>query len=291
MGGQSGVINQAMQAVNQQQPQQPQYGQQQPMNGGLAYQAAQAINQQQPQINQPQPMNGNGIIAQAYNQTLGQQSLGGMNGPLGGMPQNGINPFMGGMSSPLGATPYNSGTPSYSIGGQTLGGAIGSTPYSGANPQMPSNLSPNMGLQIPTDYTNTTTSSMMNNNNSSSMPMSQSIGNLRSLGQMASQVNPYTFNGQPVNPVGQMTNNVNQQPPQSSPMQQPMMASQQGMMPQRANPYQQRMDRYQQRMDRYEQSGRQIPQNLQRGYDEMKQRQQNPQMNEQRRLAKALRGD
>lgn len=287
MGGQSGVINQAMQAVNQQQPQQPQYGQQQPING-------------------------NGIIAQAYNQILGQQSLGGMNRPLASMPQDGINPSMGGMRGPLGATPYNSGTPSYSIGGQTFGGAIGSSPYSAANPQMTggqptqsTGLNPSflgmtpeqrqtaMGTSgvFPSPYNTTTTQDMMGNNTNPSMPMSQSMGNLGVLSKMASQVNPNTLNGQSLNPVGQMTNNVNQQLPQSLPMQQPMMASQQGMMPQRANPYQQRMDRYQQRMDRYEQSGRQIPQHLQRGYDEMKQRQQNPQMNEQRRLAKALRGD
>lgn len=242
MGGQSGVISQAAQMVNQPQAQQPQYG-------------------------QPQPMGGNGLIAQAYNQSMGQQP-----------------------------NYANSGTPSYSIGGQTYGGANPTT----QDPQ----ISP---LQMQQLFGNSNQQMQSNVNQNPMLPNQLAYGEGFNAPSLQSEMNPNIMgrqiNRQPMSSMGGFDRPMDGVPSRGfgpmSPNQQmltqqnvPMSGSpaQVSQTPQQNNFGQNRMQRMENRMQRYQDNGRQIPQGFQRRYDQMTSSQA-PQMSEQQRLAKALRGD
>lgn len=229
MGGQSGVINQAAQMVNQPQAQQPQYGQ--------------------------QPMGGNGVIAQAYNQAMGQQ-------PQQNMMGN------GGFNQPSYA---NSGTPSYSIGVQQFGGTNPQMQGNvGQNPNMPNQLAYGDGLNAPSMQ------SEMNPSLMGKMFQPMMGGYDRPMAGVPSR----GFG--PMSPDQQMLTQPNV-PMSGSP-------TQVSQTPQQNNFGQNRMQRMENRMQRYQDNGRQIPQGFQRRYDQMMSSQA-PQMSEQQRLAKALRGE
>lgn len=239
MGGQSGVINQAAQMVNQPQAQQPQYGQQAPMAG-------------------------NGVISQAYNQAINQQ------------PQQNIM-GNGGFNQPS-PSYANSGTPSYSIGGQQFGG-------------------PNSSMQQPIDGTPIDT----RYNPQQREFYRQALGHPESTGFSNYKLMPQMgANGMYDRPMaGVPSRGFDPSVPMNG-------MPQQGMLPQgmfgQPNQFQGGQNSMQRMMQNYQNSGREIPQGMQRYFDNMSSRQNQgsqakpqvtnqPQMNEQHRLAKALRGD
>lgn len=268
MGGMSGVINQAAQAVKQPEAPQPQYNQPQPsgmMGGGIISQAYNQVANQQPQQTfvapqNPQPSGFLGsMVSNLNNQLMTQNNQPSAPQGLYGQGMFGqVSDFVNNqqpaqlMQPNVSSAPLNN--PVMSDSNPFMQGNVNQ------NPMLPNQMAygdglnaPSLQSEVPTNYTNTLPASQPNtsfNNSGAGLPRNRISQNI---------------------PISGM--------PQQMPTQ-PSQGLQRG---------QSRFDYMQNRMQRFQDAGRRIPQGFQSRYDDFMSKQ--PQMSRQQRLAKMLKGE